>query len=444
MVVSALVTGFSKFAGSEHLDGVRLVKNPELNVQADRNSNNRVGDFDQALSKPESETAFRVHESGHGRRVGHQEIAPPSITPSESSYLASGLPVLGHLAGLEVSENTSQYEVKRSGERIILTLVPEQQQEAEKLLAKYKVPWGAIVAMDPRSGRVLVLASHSEVEPEGASVATRSGFPAASLFKIITASAAVEKAGLSSSSKIRYRGGRYTLNKYNYRPNSRKDRRSMTLGQALGKSCNPAFGRVALQHLSGAALEQYAIGFGFNRPIPFEIPLEKSSFAFPDTDFEVARTAAGFGDVFLNPIHAVLITAAVANKGVMMQPYLVDTVYDSRGVSKYQGKPLELERVVLESTASQVLKMMNETIVDGTARKSFARSRNKTLKKMKIAAKTGTLSGSSPKGVYHWFVAAAPLDNPKLALAALVIDPGNARVNATYLGRRFMEQFFIE
>ena len=90
----------------------------------------------------------------------------------------------------------------------------------------------------------------------------------------------------------------------------------------------------------------------------------------------------------------------------------------------------------------ELLKMMAMTVSDGTARRQFRRSR--ILRKMDIAAKTGTLSGTSPKGRYYWFVAAAPVDDPEIAIATLVIDPGGARINGSGLGRQFMERYFLD
>ena len=104
-------------------------------------------------------------------------------------------------------------ELQVSGHTLHLTIDPELQLYAQELLKANQVPWGAVVAIDPKTGKVLALASHSEVQPSERSVALRSGFPAASLFKIVSAAAAIEESGLIPESVIRYRGGDYTLNR---------------------------------------------------------------------------------------------------------------------------------------------------------------------------------------------------------------------------------------
>ena len=367
------------------------------------------------------------------------DMHPPQIA---SRYLPSGFPVLSKIEGLDQFGVSRNYELDQLGNRIYFTPVPSLQRYAKKLLAEYRVPWGALVAVEPKTGKVLALAGRSEQGQENIGLTTRATFPAASLFKLITASAGVEKSGLTGDTVLTYRGGKYTLNRSNYFPDVRRDRNRISLASALGSSCNPAFARVALNSLSYRTLEQYANSFGFNRTIPFEAPLQRSSFYLPHDEYEFARTAAGFGEVLLSPLHAAMVAASLANDGVMMQPYVIDRIVDRAGTTKYQAHPAALQRTVMKSTARQVLEMMHETVISGTARKHFGRSSCPALKQMRIGGKTGTLKGTDPQGVYHWFVAAAPLENPELAIAALVIDPGNARINGTGLGRRFMEYFF--
>ena len=188
---------------------------------------------------------------------------------------------------------------------------------------------------------------------------------------------------------IKYRGGNYTLTRYNYRPDKRRDRRRISLADAMGKSCNPAFARVALNRLSLGVLQNYAVSFGFNGSLPFDLPLDESRFNCPNDDFEVARTAAGFGDVTVSPLHAAVITAAIANDGKIMKPYIVDRVLDSSGSLTYRAQPSLYKRAVLSTTAQEVLEMMVATVETGTARRYFKRSRNPKLREIQVAAKTG-------------------------------------------------------
>lgn len=380
-----------------------------------------------------------------------KSLAPSAVgKPSEISrqngdvrlsFDAAGIPKLNRPVDFEQIDQGKYVISTSNGERVYLTPDPNLQRKAEQLLESNAVPWGAIVAIDPRSGRVLALASHSTVEPGAAPVALRATFPAASLFKLITASAALEEKSLSPVSRIFYRGGDYTLNKRNYLPNSKLDKRSMSFAQALGKSCNPVFGRISLQQLSASILNKFASRYWFNRDLMFSLPLEQSSFVTPSDDYELALTGAGFGPVTVSPVHAAVMVSAIANHGKMMLPQIVESVVNEKGQLAYQARQSQLGLVLPDRQATTLLDMMESTVKEGTARKQFRKSKSLKQQNFSVAGKTGTLSGENPKGRYHWFVAAAPSDNPEIALAALVIDRGNARINGTGLGRQFLEYY---
>lgn len=325
--------------------------------------------------------------------------------------------------------------------QVSLTLDKELQDFAIKLLKKYKVPWGSIVALEPGTGKVLTLASHSEKEPYADQVALRETFPAASLFKIVTSAAALEQSSLKPQSLVYYRGGDYSLNKHNYLPQRSRDKREMSFEKALIKSCNPVFARIALQQLSTKTLASYAHTFGFNRELPFDANIGQSSFNMKQTDYSFARTAAGFGDVKMSPLHAASMMATLGNSGKMMRPYVINQVSSADGKLFYQNKEQLLQQAILPDTADTLLQMMTGTVVKGTARKQFRYTKRGALKNIEISAKTGTLSGNQPKGRYHWFVAALPADNPKIALATLVIDTGKTKINGSGLGSLFLEHY---
>lgn len=374
----------------------------------------------------------------------------PSVKETPMARLASthvksvdgGYRYLDHVGPFLKKDGNTYYEIGAGGDRMNLTLNPALQEHAEDLLAKFKVPWGAIVAIEPATGKVLALAGHSEVNKSGGqNVVSQSTFPAASLFKIITAAAAVETSGITADTNIHYRGGTYTLNKHNYLPNAKSDRVQMKLSTAMGKSCNPAFARVALNNLSVEILTQYAANFGFSKNLTIDFPVSPSTLSLRHDRYDFARTAAGFGDAYISPVHAASIAAALGNKGLMMRPYIVDSVVDRSGLIKVKKGVQVLDQIVLESTAEEVIRMMETTTTEGTGRKQF-RVASPQLKKVSIAGKTGTLSGVNPKGRYYWFVAVAPLENPTLAIASLVIDNGTASINGVGLGRRFYEYYF--
>lgn len=217
----------------------------------------------------------------------------------------------------------------------------------------------------------------------------------------------------------------------------------MSLAEALGKSCNAVFARVALQHLTPTDLRAYAKAFGFNSDLEFDSPLHESSSYIPSGQYELGRTAAGFGAVHLSPVHAATMMSAIANHGTMPRPSFVDKVVDEGGEVVYQSRPELLHRVVQPDTAKTLLRMMQFTTTVGTSRKEFSGNKHRSpVLPREVAAKTGTLRGSNPKGLNRWFIAAAPADNPQVAIAVIVVNPGNGNASPSHIGRELLEKYF--
>jgi cell division protein FtsI/penicillin-binding protein 2 len=323
-------------------------------------------------------------------------------------------------------------------EFVFYSLDPDLQRFTQDLLRKTRAPHVAVVAMEPDTGKILAIAEKSNSIGD---LCLHTGFPAASIFKIVTAAAALEEGSIAPSSQIKFRGGNYTLNQWNYNPSPKNDRRSMSLYEALAKSCNPVFGRVALKYLSPDILRQYAGYFGFNTPLGFDFPLPKSAAVIPESDFELSRTAAGFGQVTLSPIHAATLMAGVANDGILPRPSLVERVVSRDGAVIYQSKPSFIQRLVRPQTADSLMRMMEYTTTIGTSRREFIKKNRPVLPGIRVAAKTGTLSGKNPTGINNWFVAAAPIENPRIALSVIVVNPQGIDTKASHLGRLIIQKY---
>ncbi len=390
----------------------------------------------QPKNKIQNFTAARA--SLKAKDIPQPQLIVPNIKEPKEKEKGPSNAEWVNASGLISSLASGGRFVDQKGFKHSLTVDSKLQSVAEDILDRYKVPWGAIVALEPDTGKVLAMASRGG-DSDGNPIALRAGFPAASLFKLVTGAAAIEESGMTSQSMVSYRGGNYSLNKGNYLPDRSRDKRSMSLGEAMGKSVNPVFARVALGELSADILKDYASKFGFFDPVSFDLPVEASSFATIEDDFQLARTSAGFGEVGISPLHAAVLSASIGNGGVMMRPYIVDQVEDQFGRLVRKGSPQSLGRIVLDSTAQELTGMMEKTLTTGTGRKQFRRWKGRDFK---IAGKTGTLSGKNPKGRYHWFVGNAPSVKPDISVAALVIDPGNARINGTGMARLFLEKFF--
>jgi peptidoglycan glycosyltransferase len=322
---------------------------------------------------------------------------------------------------------------------VFYTLDPELQEFVSQTVSRANAAHVAVVALNPKTGAILAIAGRSASIP---GIEYHAGFPAASLFKVVTAAAAVEEAGISPDSLVQFRGGTYTLNQWNYLPNPKADRRVMSVGEAMGRSCNPVFGHLGIKYLNGSILARYAQKFGFNRPLQFEVPMPSSAAQIPSNDtFELSRTSAGFGEVRISPVHAAALVAGVANGGLLPRPYLIDRITDADGVTLEKTQPEALQRIVQPETAKTLLEMMRYTTTIGTSRREFMRGGRPALGDIEVAGKTGTLTGSNPAGLNNWFIGAAPINNPELAVAVITVDAAYSS-KASRLGRLVMQRHF--
>ena len=364
---------------------------------------------------------------------------PPQLDRISVTSNASGALKLSERPSLDTRLGDRYASVTNNNNYVFYTIDPELQEYVSSLVGKAQASHVAVVAMNPRTGAVLAIAGKSRSIPD---IEYHAGFPAASLFKVVTAAAAVEQAGIKPESVISYRGGTYTLNEWNYIPDARRDRQSMTVAEALGRSCNPVFGHLGSRYLNGSILTKYAHLFGFNRSLDFEAPMPSSRASIPSDDlFELSRTSAGFGEVRISPLHAATLMAGVSNGGLMPRPQMVDKIVSPDGSVIHSSTPETLQRVVQPDTAKLLMEMMEHTTTVGTSRREFMRGNRPTLGNLRVAGKTGTLKGTDPVGLNNWFIGAAPIDNPELAVAVITVDPRYSS-KASHLGRLVFQKHF--
>ncbi len=324
-----------------------------------------------------------------------------------------------------------------------LTLDPGLQQRVEKILADAAVPYGALVALDPQTGKVLAYASHSTANPEAGDLARDATPPAASVFKVITASALID-AGIAADERVCYAGGFSRLLASDLVDDVRRDRACATLSQALGGSINSVFAKLADKHLDAATLRRYARAFGFGQTLAFDLAMGPSAVEIPDQRLEFARAAAGFWHTHMSPLHAALIAATIANAGVMPKPAIVERALDANGKLVQSFRAENLGTVVTKATAQSVGAMMLRTVSSGTAHGAFFDERGRAfLPDIAVAGKTGSLSAESPYRAYSWWVGFAPADKPTIALAALIVNTPKWRIKSSFLAREALREYLV-
>ena len=163
-------------------------------------------------------------------------------------------------------------------------------------------------------------------------------------------------------------------------------------------------------------MAEYADRFLFNQEIPFDLPVEVSHIRVPVDNFGLAEIASGFNKrTRISPVHVSLITAAIANGGVMIEPWLVRRVTEESGTVLYRARFSRLARPIKGGTAKRLKVLMKETVLYGTVRKAFLPlRRKKRFKHIELGAKTGTINDPDDRYKYDWVTAyALPKDETK-------------------------------
>jgi cell division protein FtsI/penicillin-binding protein 2 len=330
------------------------------------------------------------------------------------------------------------------GRRAELTLDPGLQAHVAAVLRNYEVPYGALVALEPATGRVLAYVSHSSANPDAGDLARDPSPPAASVFKVVTGAALID-AGVQPSAQVCFGGGMSRLVASDLVDDPRRDRACASLSDAMAGSINTVFAKLSDRKLDRAVIERYAQAFGFGHALPFDAPARPSPAEVPDDRLELARTAAGFWHMHMSPLHGALIAATFANGGSMPRPFMIERVVDGSGRELYAGAPERFRQVISRSTAKAVGQMMLGTVAHGTARSAFHDPRGRPfLPGIAVAGKTGSLSSERPYRAYSWWVGYAPEAAPEIALAALVVNTPKWRIKASYLAREALRYQLVE
>ena len=282
----------------------------------------------------------------------------------------------------------------------------------------------AVVVLRPDNGQVLAMVNYKKNDYGGKeNLCIKAAFPAASLFKIISAAAAIEAHGFTPDSTVVFRGRKHTLYRSQLKKSKGRYTNKTSLKKAFSGSINPVFGKIGIYSLGRKWMSEYAGKFLFNRDIPFDLPLDTSNIFIPEDDFGLAEIASGFNkQTIISPLHAALITAAVANNGVMMEPALVKRIMDESGEVFYSATFKTLVRPIKETTSKKMKILMGDTVINGTCRKAFRPLlRNKLFKEINLGAKTGTINDELDQYKYDWLTAYALPNNGESGICITVL-----------------------
>lgn len=350
---------------------------------------------------------------------GRKHIWPEDFTRRDLAVFLqnSSSNPLALAARLDFEKNGAHFGIQT-------TIDESLQKYVSRLLGWSRTHQAAVVVMNPFDGRILAMASRDK-QATGGSLCVRADFPAASLFKIVSASAAVETAGFTPDQSLHYSGSRYTLYRHQLKTNTGRYSIRTTLRKAFAVSNNAVFGKIGMHELGAAVLSDYADRFRFNRPIPFDLPVTASTFVTPENDFGLAETASGFNKkTLVSPLHAALIVSAVVNDGRMATPWLVSTISDGDKQILYRARPGSLGRAIDRETARQLKLMMQDGVRYGTTRTAFREFRqSKKFQSVRLGSKTGTINDRHDRYKYDWITAFAltPETSRSICIAVLAV-----------------------
>jgi cell division protein FtsI/penicillin-binding protein 2 len=297
--------------------------------------------------------------------------------------------------------------------RIQYTLDAELSTEVFDILARGRVELGHALVMDAGSGDLLAWAA-TDVQR----FPPTKHYPAASLVKVVTASAALERDPHVVDWPCRYVGNPWRLTKARIAPP--RGGLSVSLRRALGMSNNQCFAQLAVHRIGRGPLLESFERFGLLEP---PAPGHAAGVALdPGSDaYALGLLGSGLAGSRITPLHAVRMAAVLAD-GRLHEARWIARVSDGRG-RVLDLPPLAPPRRVLEAAQAATLReLMVETTISGTARRAFRSARGPVLDDVRVAGKTGSLSGHDPDGRYEWFVAVAPAERPRVAVAVLLVQ----------------------
>lgn len=317
-------------------------------------------------------------------------------------------------------QNNAPYIADSQGQLHKTTIDADLQLRLQAFIAERGAPIASVVVVDVENGHVLSMVQGRSPSKWGASTHTAlySRFPAASLFKTVVTTAALEMTPTSPDQRFGLPGGcggqdiTPTATWMNDRGSG-----SMSLRRAFGHSCNGFFAKLAINQLGIGAITRYAKFFGWESPIPIDVELEPSRMMTPpaanSTTHTVGRFAAGFGHVGISPMHGAWVASMIANKGVAKPVKVLD-----------EGATSDIAMtdtpIYSEDTANRLMDVMRSTVHGGTAAHTFAKGKYRGLAR-EVAGKTGTLTGRTPAGLTSLFIGFYPVSNPKIAVSSVVV-----------------------
>jgi penicillin-binding protein 2 len=390
----------------------------------------------------------------------------------EDGYKQKITDALGREVNWPLVEKDLKSQDSVPGGDVVLSIDINLQKTAEESLGERT---GAVVAVDVRTGELLALVSHPTFNPEEfidgmnsaewnklthnsdsplTDRATQGLYAPGSIFKIVTASAALNEGVINEQTRF-YCPGSYRIGNRTFRCWKKGGHGLINLHQAIVRSCDVYFYHVA-EKLGIDRLAKYIQAFGFGRPTG--IALSERRGIAPSREWklnalkkpwylgETVVTSIGQGYLSVSPLQVALMTASIANGGILFKPHIVEKVTAPDGKILLNITPEENARIPLSKEAINVITSALKGVVNEPGGTGWA----SRMDNIEVAGKTGTAqvislnsnSGKASHRDHAWFTSYAPADNPEIAVTVIVEHGGHGGAVAAPIVKRILETYF--
>ncbi len=338
---------------------------------------------------------------------------------------------------------------KNLGNNVVTTLDFNMQRTAYESLGYND---GAVVALEPSTGKILTMVSKPDFDPNDIenviaetadsdsscllNRATQGLYPPGSTFKVITALEYVRenkdynKYSFTCEGEDMFSG--VPIHCYNYKVHG-----TINLKDSLSYSCNTSFSNIGLS-LDKGKYRELCETFLFNKALPYDGYYSKSSFVIDanSDDASIPQTAIGQGDTLMTPLHNALIMSTIANGGVLMKPYIIDSIESCDGTVMKKFKPDTYGKIISPDEADTMCALLKGVTEYGTASDYFYGA------DYTIEGKTGTAEFNEAGDSHSWFVGFSNVDNPDIVVCVIVENASNTGASASYIARQVFDAYY--
>ncbi len=343
------------------------------------------------------------------------------------------------------------YDRKNAGDSVYTTLNVDLQLAAYEALGENN---GAVIVTNPSTGEILAMVSKPDFDPntlkeiweeivddENNSVllnrATQGLYAPGSTFKIVTTLEYLRENNQDTMSYQYICDGLYESEEGIIRCYHGAKHNTVDLKTSFSESCNASYANMG-SGLNEIRLKKTLNGLLFNDSLPLALPSMQSSLVLDSetTDWDMLQYAIGQGDTLMTPMHMNLITQAIANEGLLMEPMILDYVTNNKGILVKDFEADEYKQLMTKEEAEILKEFMQEVVISGTA--IGLQSELYTA-----AGKTGSAEFKESSTDSHaWFTGFAPCENPQICITVLVEEGGSGSRASVPVAKKIMDVYF--